>query len=65
MTMIKCPCKDCKKRMAYCHCKCEDYKQYRVKLDEIKKLQTIDAHTSYIINSIQRRKKIKNEKNHS
>lgn len=63
MSAIKCPCKGCENRTPTCHSSCDGYKEYRQKLDEVKKAKGADVYTSYIINAICRRKKAKNEKN--
>ena len=36
-------CKDCKDRFVGCHSKCEDYKKYREKIEEINKLKRYDS----------------------
>lgn len=34
--MTKSPCKDCKDRTIHCHDRCNDYQEYRVKMDKTK-----------------------------
>lgn len=61
------PCYKCEKRKVTadynCHTDCPDYAEYRREIDEAKKSKGENVYVNYMINSVQRRKKKKNEKN--
>ena len=55
--MIKCPCKDCTKRAAYCHGVCKDYNEYRQVLKKIRSAKDADVYNEYIVNLMKNRRK--------
>ena len=36
-------CKDCKNRHPLCHSKCEEYKEFKLKIEEVKKKKKYDS----------------------
>lgn len=57
---MTCPCYKCEERQVNCHATCERYKRYRAELDN-RKTTVGDAVTSeFIVDSIRRRKRAKN-----
>ena len=57
---MNCPCYMCTDRQVNCHATCEWYKAYRAELDK-RKTTVEDAVTSeFIVDSIRRRKRAKN-----
>lgn len=61
--MINSPCYKCEKRHSGCHSECDEYAEYRAKLDELSKSERSDVYTAYITKSIYTRRKKKNERN--
>lgn len=63
------PCYKCEKRKVIadynCHTDCPDYADYRREIDEFKKSKGENVYVSYIINSMQRRRKKKNDKHNN
>jgi hypothetical protein len=61
------PCYKCERRKATdaynCHTDCPDYAEYRKEIDEMKKARGENIYISYMINSVQKKRKKKNEKN--
>jgi hypothetical protein len=61
------PCFKCEKRKVTadynCHTDCPDYAEYRREIAEVKKKNDDSIFVNYMITSIQRRRKKKNEKN--
>lgn len=62
--LIDSPCHDCEFRNTDCHIDCQVYADYKAKLIEIKKAKIKETETQiYIIESIYRKRKHKNENN--
>lgn len=62
MNLSENPCRrECEKRSPYCHSTCEDYKEYRQKLDA-EKVSKDDPAKTYTITQIMKRKRRRNEK---
>ena len=65
--MINSPCFKCEDRKVIgdynCHSHCERYAEYRKTIEENKRKQSDIAICNYMINSVQKKRKKKNEKN--
>ena len=60
---MKCPCYKCEERNAHCHSTCERYKEYRAELDR-RRTTLADAEVrDFILDSIERNRRLKNAKN--
>ena len=61
---IDSPCHDCEFRHTDCHIECQVYADYKAELDKVKKAKKEETETRiYIIDSIYRKRKPKNENN--
>lgn len=60
--MKNAPCYKCKRRKVNCHATCKDYSDYRAEIEKEKEDNSILIYTEYIINTIHKRRKRKNEK---
>lgn len=54
---MECPCKDCNKRSATCHGECEEYKQWSLENEEIRKMINRKKREAFLDNSTRKRKK--------
>lgn len=60
---MKCPCYKCEERQVGCHAKCGRYKEWKEFMEKRKTIMSDAEVRDYILDSIERNRRLKNAKN--